>query len=328
MTKTTTKNRRAVGTLGVAAVIAVLAVSMIAMNFTSPVLADHEPAKAAKKAGMTMTNPDVAPTLKVTGDNLIPLVKSLGHFDIKSQDKGDWLVDSTIECATAIETTTKGKKNESKVTEGGFAGAKVWFTLDGQPISIKTGDRLDLIPDKEGFFAIPSEATWNLCEQVFEMDSNFNDLIISCEEAWATYGEVPDDPEDPDDIYSLLRAACPNSDEQFEIDNGLDLIPDDPFKLVFLCAIDPSGECAQSLTVFTKNAGTHPAMIMIHDVSAGTSHTVEAWVALDAGPSAGSSLEVTMEAGDNPDFGSAGVMIGKRIFVAEPVQMQTVTSEG
>ena len=70
-------------------------------------------------------------------------------------------------------------------------------------------------------------------------------------------------------------------------------------------------------------------MILIHDVAGqGISHTVEAWVALDAGPSAGSSLEVTMEAGDNPDFGSAGVMIGKRIFVAEPVQMQVVTSEG
>ena len=321
MTKTTTKNRRAVGTLGVAAVIAVLAVSMIAMNFTSPVLADHEPAKAAKKAGMTMTNPDVAPTLKVTGDNLIPLVKSLGHFDIKSQDKGDWLVDSTIECATAIETTTKGKKNESTVTEGGFAGAKVWFTLDGQPISIKNGDRLDLIPDKKGFFAIPSEATWNLCEQVFEMDSNFNDLIISCQEAWDTFRDKPNT-DDPEDIYDLLRAACPEDPDN--LGNPLD-----PFKLVFLCAIDPSGECAQSLTVFTKNAGTHPAMILIHDVAGQCiGHTVEAWVALDAGPSAGSSLEVTVQAGDNEDFGSAGVMIGKRIFVAEPVQMQIVTSEG
>jgi len=317
----TTKNRRAVGTLGLAAVIAVLTVSMIAMNITSqPLLAEHEPAKAAKKAGMTMTNPVMAPMLKVTGNNEIPLVATLGHFDIKSNDKGDWLVDSTIECATAIETVTKGKKNESGKTEGGFAGAKVWFTFDGKPISIKTGDRLDLLPDKLGFFAIPSEATWNLCEQVFEMDSNFNDLIISCAEAWATFGDVPDDPNTTDDIYDLLRAACPS-------ENGT--TANDPFKLVFLCAIDPEElECEQSLRVFTKVAGTHPAMIMIHDVSAGTSHVVEAWVALDAGPSAGSSLEVTMQAGDNPDFVNAGVMIGKRIFVAEPIHMQTVTSEG
>jgi len=316
----TTKNRRAVGTFGLVAVIAVLAVSMIAMNITSQPILAEDTAKAAKKAGMTMTNPVMAPMLKVTGNNEIPLVASLGHFAIKSNDKGDWLVDSTIECATAIETVTKGKKNESKVTEGGFAGAKVWFTLDDKPISIKTGDRLDLIPDKDGFFAIPSEATWNLCEQVFEMDSNFNDLIISCAEAWAEFGEVPDDTTTTDDIYDLLRAACP--------DTQVEGVPDDPFKLVFLCAIDPLGECEQSLRVFTKVAGTHPAMIMIHDVSAGSSHVVEIWAALDAGPSAGSSLLVTMEAGDNEDFVNAGVIIGKRIFVAEPIHMQTVTSEG
>ena len=45
----TTENRRAVGTLGLAAVVVVLAVSMIAMNFTAqPAAADHI---AAKKAG-------------------------------------------------------------------------------------------------------------------------------------------------------------------------------------------------------------------------------------------------------------------------------------
>jgi len=239
--------------------------------------------------------------------------------DIKSNDKGDWLVDSTIECATAIETVTKGKKKESGNTEGGFAGAKVWFTLDDKPISIKTGDRLNLLPDKEGFFAIPPEATWNLCEQVFEMDSNFNDLIISCAEAWAEFG-AEEDTSDPEDIYDLLRAACP--------DTQVEGVPDDPFKLVFLCAIDPLGECEQSLRVFTKVAGTHPAMIMIHDVSAGTSHVIEAWAALDAGASAGSSLLVTAEISESDDFVKAGVMIGKRIFVAEPIHMQTVISEG
>ncbi len=298
----TTKNRRAVGTFGLVAVIAVLAVSMIAMNITSQPILAEDTAKAAKKAGMTMTNPVMAPMLKVTGNNEIPLVASLGHFAIKSNDKGDWLVDSTIECATAIETVTKGKKNESGKTEGGFAGAKVWFTLDGKPISIKTGDRLDIDPNKDGFFAIPSEATWNLCEQVFEMKSNFNDLIIDCAEA-----------------LTLNGTAFPSCEG-------------DPNKLVFLCAVpeplEEITECEQSLRVFTKVAGTHPAMIMIHDVSAGSSHVVEAWAALDAGPSAGSSLLVTMEAGDNEDFVNAGVIIGKRIFVAEPIHMQTVTSEG
>ncbi len=313
----TTKNRRAVGTFGLVAVIAVLTVSMIAMNITSqPLLAEHEPAKAAKKAGMTMTNPVMAPMVVQTGNgNPLPSVFSLGHFDIKSQDKGDWLVDSTIECATAIETVTKGKKKESGNTEGGFAGAKVWFTLDDKPISIKTGDRLDEI-DNTDFSLVPSEATWNLCEQVFEMDSNFNDLIISCEEAWAEFGSRTDEP-----IFTNLRTACPEDPDNL----GFAL---DPSKLVFLCAIDPSGECEQSLRVFTKVAGTHPAMIMIHDVSAGESHTVEIWAALDAGASAGSSLLVTTQISSSDDFVEAGVIIGKRIFVAEPIHMQTVISEG
>jgi len=319
----TTKNRRAVGTFGLVAVIAVLAVSMIAMNITSqPLLAEHEPAKAAKKAGMTMTNPVLAPLVESPGNDPVPTVFSLGHFDIKSNDKGDWLVDSTIECATAVQTITKGKKDKEAPLEGGFAGAKVWFTLDDKPISISTGDRLDVI-DNTDFSLVPNEATRNLCEQVFEMKSNFNDLIISCAEAWATFGdpiEFPDDPEDPNDIYSLLRAACPS-------ENGT--TANDPFKLVFLCAIDPEElECEQSLEVFTKVAGTHPAMIMIHDVSAGSSHVVEIWAALDAGASVDSSLLVTNKAESSDNFVSAGVMIGKRIFVAEPIHMQTVTSEG
>jgi len=83
MTKTTTKNRRAVGTFGLVAVIAVLKVSMVAMNITSqPILAADEPAKAAKKAGMTMTNPVMAPLVQVSGStNLdpVPSVFTLGH---------------------------------------------------------------------------------------------------------------------------------------------------------------------------------------------------------------------------------------------------------
>jgi len=297
----TTKNRRAVGTLGLAAVIAVLTVSMIAMNITSqPLLAADEPAKAAKKAGMTMTNPVFAPLVELSGiGNPVPTVFSLGHFDIKSNDKGDWLVDSTIECATAVQTITKGKKDKDAPLEGGFAGAKVWFTLDGKPISISTGDRLDVINNTD-FSQVPLEATWNLCEQVFEMKSNFNDLIIDCAEA-----------------LTLNGTAFPSCEG-------------DPNKLVFLCAVpeEEITECEQSLEVFTKVAGTHPAMVLIHDVKAGSSHVVEVWAALDAGATINSTLLFTNQTSASDNFVNAGVMIGKRIFVAEPIHMQTVTSEG
>ncbi len=299
----TTKNRRAVGTFGLVAVIAVLAVSMIAMNITSqPILAEDQPAKAAKKAGMTMTNPVFAPLVESPGNDPVPTVFSLGHFDIKSNDKGDWLVDSTIECATAVQTITKGKKDRDAPLEGGFAGAKVWFTLDKKPISIATGERLELLPDKDGFFAVPTVATWNLCEQVFEMKSNFDDLIIDCAEA-----------------LTLNGTAFPSCEG-------------DPNKLVFLCAVpeplEEITECEQSLEVFSKVAGTHPAMVLIHDVSAGSSHVVEAWAALDAGATINSTLLFTNQTDVSDNFVKAGVMIGKRIFVAEPIHMQTVTSEG
>ena len=62
-----TKNRRAVGTLGLATIVAVLAVSMIAVNFTAqPAVADHI---AAKKGGgaspkdMTLSSPGASITM-------------------------------------------------------------------------------------------------------------------------------------------------------------------------------------------------------------------------------------------------------------------------
>ena len=285
----TTKNRRAVGTFGLVAVIAVLTVSMIAMNITSqPILAEHEPAKAAKKAGMSMMKPTVATAVQ-TSSGSISVPQELAHFDIKSPDKGDWLVDATIECATA--TTVKATGKQSKLS-GAFAGAKVWYELDGVPISILTGDT---VPRGSGG-EIPSEATWNLCEQVFEMKSNFNDLIIQCDQ------------------------------EDFEA--GL-CTEEELGHLVFLCEFetevdDNNAACSQSLEVFSKNAGTHGATALIHDVSAGESHTISLMALLSSGGSSESTLESTNVDEDSDNFVKAGVMIGKRIVVAEPIHMQTV----
>jgi hypothetical protein len=288
MTKTTTKNRRAVGTLGVAAVIAVLAVSMIVMNFTSPILAEHEPAIAAKKAGVSMMKPTVATAVQVASSS-VSVPQELAHFDIKSPNGGDWLVDATIECATATQVKATGK--QSKLS-GAYAGAKVWFELDRVPISILTGDQVA----KGSLGEIPDAATWNLCEQVFEMKSNFNDLIIQCDQ------------------------------EDFEA--GL-CTEEELGHLVFLCdgetaEDDNNDACSQSLEVFSKNAGTHGAAVMIHDVSAGESHTISLMAILSSGGSSQSTLESTNVDDESDNFVNAGVMIGKRIVVAEPIHMQTV----
>jgi len=289
MRKTMTKNRRAVGTLGIAAVVAVLAVSMIAMNFTSPILAEHEPAQAAKKAGMSMMKPTVA-TAVIADSSSLSVPQELAHFDIKSNDKGDWFVDATIECATA--TTVKATGKQSKLS-GAYAGAKVWYELDGVPISILTGDTVPKGSEGE----IPYDATWNLCEQVFEMKSNFNDLIIQCDES----------------------------------DVGIDCTEEQLGQLVFLCGFDTAVDenndaCSQSLEVFSKNAGTHGATVLIHDVSAGESHTISLMALLSSGGSSGSTLESTEVDEDSDNFVDAGVMIGKRLVVAEPIHMQVVQS--
>ncbi len=285
-----TKNRRAVGTFGFVAIAAILTVAMVSANLTTQqVQADHEPAVAAKKAGMSAQQPTAAVSLLTQGSaDPVSVVQQLGHFDIKSNDKGDWLIDATIECATATEVKATGKQSK---TTGAFAGAKVWYELDGVPVSILTGDTVAKGPNGE----IPSEATWNLCEQVFEMQSNFNDLITQCTEEQELAGEC---------TAGDLVFVC---DFETEVDANND-------------------QCSQSLTVFSKNAGTHGATVMIHDVSAGESHTVSLNAILSHGGSVESTLETTNPDGSSLNFEDAGVIIGKRIVIAEPIHMQTVTT--
>jgi len=162
------------------------------------------------------------------------------------------------------------------------------------PVSILTGNQVQ----KGTLGEISGEATWNLCEQVFEMQSNFNDLIIQC--------------------------------DQIDIDAGL-CTDEELGHLVFLCdgetEIDANNDaCSQSLEVFSKNAGTHGATVMIHDVSAGQSHTISLMAILSSGGSSESTLESTTVDDTSDNFVDAGVMIGKRIVVAEPIHMQTVQS--
>jgi hypothetical protein len=237
-----------------------------------------------------MVKPTVATAVEA-GASSVSIPQELAHFDIKSNDKGDWLVDATIECATA--TTVKATGKQSKLS-GAYAGAKVWYELDGVPISILTGDAVPKGANGE----IPVDATWNLCEQVFEMKSNFNDLIIQC---------------DPEDVTSG------------------DCTEEELGQLVLLCEADTAvdennDECSQSLEVFSKNAGTHGATVMIHDVSAGESHTISLMAILASGGSSQSTLESTNVDDTSDNFVDAGVMIGKRIVIAEPIHMQTVQS--
>jgi len=151
----TTKSRRAVGTVGLAAVVAVLAVSMIAMNFTAqPAAADHI---AAKKAGGYYGMAGVGVTS--TGTDITDPNAYLATFDIKTNDKGDWMVDMAIECATANQVESKGKKDN---LEGSKASAVVYIKVDGE--------------------AYDGTLEWNVCSQDLQIKTQLNDLIDACTE--------------------------------------------------------------------------------------------------------------------------------------------------
>jgi len=147
----TTKNRRAVGTVGLAAVVAVLAVSMIAMNFTAqPAAAEHI---AAKKGGGYYGNVAVG----VTSTGLFNTTDAmLAEFDIKTNDKGDWLVDMAMECATANQVESKGKKDN---LQGAKASATAYIKVDN---------------------VTQTDIVWNVCSQDLQLKTQLNDLIVAC----------------------------------------------------------------------------------------------------------------------------------------------------
>ncbi len=225
----TTKNRRAVGTFGLVAVIAVLAVSMIAMNFTSPVLADHVPAKSGYVGGSELVvNAGAGPSALIE------------EIYFKSNSKGDVLFDLTAECATMTHIEGKGKMKEF---DGASVQAKVWFewqeagTTEWKTIPIGQYDE-----------TVEDLGKWNFCEQVFKIKTTLNELIITCDEAWDRFGDA-------------ARDACPDTDGNE--------IPVDPFKLVFLCQFTDNKDCEQAIELFLKTAGTRPASALLMDVPNG-----------------------------------------------------------
>jgi hypothetical protein len=153
-----TQNRRAVGTFGLVAIVAVLTVSMIAINFTTqPAAADHI---AANKGAGFYGDISVG-VMTDTGDSK---VAKLAEFDIKSKDKGDWLVDMSMECAVANQVESKGKKEN---LSGSAASATAYITVD------------DVIQDN---------IVWNVCSQDLQLKTQLNDLIDACTEAQALEG--------------------------------------------------------------------------------------------------------------------------------------------
>jgi ethanolamine utilization protein EutA (predicted chaperonin) len=65
---------------------------------------------------------------------------------------------------------------------------------------------------------------------------------------------------------------------------------------------------------------------MIHDVPAGESHTIALNAILSHGGSSESTLYSTNPDADSLNYVDAGVILGKRLVVAEPIHMQTIAT--
>ena len=137
------------GMFGIAAVIAILSVSLI-VTTTNTQTAD---ALAANKVAWRGNDIDVSAAWTEAGGPVTNPVTTM-DFDIKSSTGNDWLVDFTAECETFSEVQATGKKGKSSDTSGAQAGATV-----------------DLLVDDV------SQGTWQICLQDLQIEADLNALI-------------------------------------------------------------------------------------------------------------------------------------------------------
>ena len=270
---------------GMAAIVAVLAVSLIAF---AP-MAQEAKANAANKNGfssgeITMSWAFENVTQTNNGTSL-PMVLESYYF--KTSNDNNWLVDFTAECGTANHIKASGEKGKKQSQDTSNVSTKAFFTVEHP-------DGTEWLVDIDGSKslytgAVPaSEDMWNLCSQQFDIQVNLNDLIVDCKEALT--------------LNSTAFASC-EGDEN---------------KLVFLCSIpveevDEPLECEQSVELFLANAGTRPAKAVLMDLPHGENEvTVYGVFAVD-----GTALNATDAFVLNGGLDGTSTWIGKRILTVD-----------
>jgi len=278
MTKTTTKY----GMFGIAAVVAILAVSLIAF---AP-MAQEAKATAANKNGFSSSTVEMKWDIIENGTGQSPVMEIESYY-FKTSNDNNWVAEFTAECGTANHIKASGKKGSEKSRDESNVSTKVFFvvehpdeskwlvSIDGTKTAYTVGD----VPDDIDM--------WNLCSQQFDIQVNLNDLIVDCKEALTINGTV--------------FPSC-EGDEN---------------KLVFLCSIpDPNvtiEECEQSIELFLASAGTRPAVAVLMDMPHGVNELfVYGVFAID-----GTALTAEDYAELNGEIDGTSTWIGKRILILD-----------
>ena len=198
MTKTITKY----GIFGVAAIAAILSISLIATAMNAPIAQ----ADGANKVGWVEHNTEVMAkwTESDHGESEQTFDVELGPYEIHTSDKNDWLVTLWAECATTSEvqaTGGKGKKQDSAETSGATAGATATLYYGDEA----TDEYKEVKP------------SWRICQQDLQIEADLNALIefvpgLNCDtDADPDCGSLQFvcDFEDPDaDPEVLASEAC------------------------------------------------------------------------------------------------------------------------
>jgi hypothetical protein len=281
MTKITTKY----GMFGVAAIVAILTVSLIVANVAQEVDAVSLPAKKGYTGGDGYIGiSEERGDATGTGGEMI-----ISEFYFKTNSGGDLVFDLTAECATA--THIQGKSSKKNTWEGAQVDASVWFEVD------YAGDEFGWlrVPFK-GEATLPTESEaaqgvgeWNICGQTFEIKTNLNYII--------------EEVEDEEGNISLQFACSLDVDE-----DGIPNEEDEDY--VF------NPECEQFIDLFLVNAGTHTAKAVLKNVPNGV-HEARAMAYVTVVDQ--ESLEETGAVGDG--IRQTSLTFGNRLLILEDIQI-------
>ena len=202
MNKTTTKY----GMFGIAAIVAILSISLLATNLTTQDAA----AAAANKNGFSSSN--------VTAHASDGALHQLLEYEITSSDGKPWLVDFTAECSTATHVKASGKDKESRNTDKSTVEAEVFFTvhLPGDADNrhwavsvdgVQTAVDFNVTSGLVNATQVPDNAKWNFCKQELELTVQLNELFTRNQTSGELIFEC--------DLGEPLTAECEQSVEIF-----------------------------------------------------------------------------------------------------------------